>query len=154
MTPFLQSAFSALTVCNIHFWIWKYMWSPFWSILVWKIFQFLTKSYHRFGQLIILFKKVNSQRLLKIYFMFCPPARAKYSFFSLQLRDFILWSLVTVSQSSWFICCLELAIPLPDVVCWTTYLGCTDNPALRASKSPFGVCAAACGFEALWSLIT
>ena len=33
MTPFLSSSFLALTVCNIHFWIWKYptfifIWSP------------------------------------------------------------------------------------------------------------------------------
>ena len=54
-----QSTFSALTGSKIHFWIWKYskfifMWSSFWSILVCKILQFLTKSY-RLGQLIILF---------------------------------------------------------------------------------------------------
>ena len=59
MTPFFLSTFSDLTVCNIHFWIWKYlkfnfMWSPFWSILVSKIPQFLAESY-RFRQLIILF---------------------------------------------------------------------------------------------------
>ena len=44
MTPFFSSTFSDLTVCNIHFWIWKYskfifMWSPLWSILVFKIPQ-------------------------------------------------------------------------------------------------------------------
>ena len=54
-----QSTFSALTGFKNHFWIWKYskfvfMWSSFWSLLVCKILQFLTKSY-RFGQLIILF---------------------------------------------------------------------------------------------------
>ena len=59
MTPFFSSTFSDLTVCNIHFWIWKYskfifMWSPLWSILVCKIPQFLAKSY-RFRQLITLF---------------------------------------------------------------------------------------------------
>ena len=45
MNPFFSSIFSALTVCNIHFWIWKYskftsMWSPLWSILVCKIPSF------------------------------------------------------------------------------------------------------------------
>ena len=59
MTLFFSSTFSNLTVCNIHFWIWKnskfiFMWSPLWSILVCKIPQFLAKSY-RFRQLITLF---------------------------------------------------------------------------------------------------
>ena len=59
ITPIFSSTFSDLTVCNIHFWIWKYskfifMWSPLWSILVCKIPQFLAKSY-RFRQLITLF---------------------------------------------------------------------------------------------------
>ena len=58
MIPFFFIYFSALTVCNIHFWIWKYSkfiftWSPLWSILVCKIPQFLVKGY-RFVQLIIL----------------------------------------------------------------------------------------------------
>ena len=56
------------------------MWSPLCSILVCKIPQFLVKTY-RFGQLIIHFQKVDTLRLLKIYIMFCPPARAKYPFF-------------------------------------------------------------------------
>ena len=59
LTPFFLSTFSNLTVCNIHFWIWKYskfifMWSPLWCTLVCKIPQFFAKSYW-FGQLIILF---------------------------------------------------------------------------------------------------
>ena len=59
MTPFFSSTFSDLTVCNIHFWTWKYskfifMWSTLWFILVCKVPQFLAKSY-RFRQLIILF---------------------------------------------------------------------------------------------------
>ena len=50
---------SALTVCNIQFWILKYskfifMWSPLWSIQVCIIPRFWVKSY-RFSQLIILF---------------------------------------------------------------------------------------------------
>ena len=85
--------FSAQTACNIHFWIWKYsklifMCSPLWSILFCKIPQFLAKSY-RFGQLTILFLKVDTLRLLKIYITFCPPARAKHLFFRLQLMDYI-----------------------------------------------------------------
>ena len=43
------------------------------SILVCKIPQFFSKSYW-FGQLIILFQKVDTLRLLKIYIMFCLPA--------------------------------------------------------------------------------
>ena len=42
------------------------MWSPLWSILVCKIPQFLAKSY-RFRQLITLFQKVDTLRLLRIY---------------------------------------------------------------------------------------
>ena len=60
------------------------MWSLFWSILVCKIPQYLEKSY-QFGQLIILFQKVDTLRLLKIYVMFCPFAGAKYPIFRLQL---------------------------------------------------------------------
>ena len=47
--------------------------SLLWSILVCKIPQFFAKSYW-FGQLIILFQKVDTLRLLKIYIMFCLPA--------------------------------------------------------------------------------
>ena len=47
------------------------------SILVCKIPQFFSKSYW-FGQLIILFQKVDTLRLLKIYIMFCLPAGAKF----------------------------------------------------------------------------
>ena len=59
MTLFFHLLFSDLTVCNIHFWIWKYsksifMWLTLWSILVCKIPQFLAESY-QFRQLITLF---------------------------------------------------------------------------------------------------
>ena len=42
MTPFVSSTVNALTVCNIHFCIWKYskfisMWFPLRSILVWSV---------------------------------------------------------------------------------------------------------------------
>ena len=62
------------------------MWSPFWSILVCKMSQFFAKSY-RLEQLIILFQKLDTLRLLKIYIMFCPPTGLKYTFFMLQLMD-------------------------------------------------------------------
>ena len=75
--PIFSSTFSALPACNIHFWIWKYLKlfsiSFVWSILICKIPQFFAKSYW-FGQLIILFQKVDTLRLLKIYIMFCLPA--------------------------------------------------------------------------------
>ena len=60
--------------------------SALWSILVFKIPQFLAKNY-RFGQLTILFQKVDTTaRLLKIYIiMFCPPTKAKCRLFRLQL---------------------------------------------------------------------
>ena len=46
MTLFVSSIFSAPTVCNIHFWNWKYSKFIFmWSILVCKMPQFLAKSY-------------------------------------------------------------------------------------------------------------
>ena len=90
--PIFSSTFSALPACNIHFWIWKYLKlfsiSFVWSILICKIPQFFAKSYW-FGQLIILFQKVDTLRLLKIYIMFCLTAGAKYPFFRLQLMDYI-----------------------------------------------------------------
>ena len=55
------------------------MLSHLWSILVSKTPQFLAKSY-RFRQLMILFQKGDTLRLLKIYFMFFPPTGAKYPF--------------------------------------------------------------------------
>ena len=52
-TVLFSSTFSVLTVCNIHFWIWKYskfifLWSLFWFFLICKTPQFLAKS-NRFG---------------------------------------------------------------------------------------------------------
>ena len=67
------------------------MWSPRWSILVCKIPQFLAKSY-QFRQLITLFQKVDTLRLLTIYIMFCTPARAKYPIFRFQLMDYTFHS--------------------------------------------------------------
>ena len=69
--PIFWSTFSVQHACNIHFWIWKYLnsfsISLFLSILVCKIPQFFAKSYW-FGQLIILFQKVDTLRLLKMTF--------------------------------------------------------------------------------------
>ena len=55
----MGTIFSTLTVCNIHFLIWKYwkfifIWPHLWLILVCKISQCLAKSY-RYWRLIILF---------------------------------------------------------------------------------------------------
>ena len=47
MIPFFSSTFSNLTVCNVHFWIWKCLYFyvvPLWSILVCKIPQFWPKA--------------------------------------------------------------------------------------------------------------
>ena len=52
------------------------------------MFQFFAKRYW-FGQLIILFLKVDNLRLLKIYIMFFLPTRAKYRFFRVQLMEYI-----------------------------------------------------------------
>ena len=73
MIPFFSSTFSVLNACNIHFRIWKY--SKF-------IFIFLLAKSYRFGQFIILFKKVHPLRgVCTPYNMFCPPTRAKCPFF-------------------------------------------------------------------------
>ena len=47
--------------------------SLFWSVLVCKIPQYFAKHYW-FGQLVILFQKVDTSRLLKIHIIFCLPA--------------------------------------------------------------------------------
>ena len=49
MTLVFSSTFSNLTVCDIHFWIWKcskfiFMWFSLWFILVCKIPQFWAKA--------------------------------------------------------------------------------------------------------------
>ena len=73
MIPFCSSTFSVRNACNIHFRIWKY--SKF-------IFIFLLAKSYRFGQFIILFKKVHPLRgVCTPYNMFCPPTGAKYPFF-------------------------------------------------------------------------
>ena len=74
-------SFLNLKILRIHFHV-----VPTCSILVCKIPQFLTKSY-QFTQLITLFQKTDTLRLLKIFIMFCPPTGAKYPFFRLQLMD-------------------------------------------------------------------
>ena len=53
---------------------------PFCFILICKILQFLVKSYW-FRQLIIIFQKVDTLRLLKFYIMFCLLPRCQISVF-------------------------------------------------------------------------
>ena len=68
------------------------MWSPCWSFLVSKIPQFLAESY-QLRQLITLFQKVDTLRLLKIYIMFCLPTGAKNTHFCrVQLMDYTFHS--------------------------------------------------------------
>ena len=74
MIPCFSSNFPDLTVCNIHFWSWKYskfilIWSRFWSILVCKIPQFLAKSYW-FRQLITLFLERHPEVTKNLYYIF------------------------------------------------------------------------------------
>ena len=72
MTQFFSCYFSALTVCNIYFWIRKYskfifIWSPFGPFWNTSVFG---QSY-QFGQIIILFQKVDTLMSLKTSFVFC-----------------------------------------------------------------------------------
>ena len=80
--PIFSSTFYTLIACEIisEFEKNSKFMSCLWSILACKVPQFLARSY-QFGQLIILFQKVDTMRLLKIYIIFCPPITAKYSFF-------------------------------------------------------------------------
>ena len=57
------------------------------SLLACKIPEPLTKGC-RFGLLIILFQKVDSLRLLKIYIMSCTPPEPNTRFFRLQPMDY------------------------------------------------------------------
>ena len=71
ITPFFSSTFWALTVCDIHFCVWKmskfvFMGSPFWSILDCKIPEFgdescLIRILSRSIQETYTLKKVNNQ---------------------------------------------------------------------------------------------
>ena len=80
--PLFSFTCSALTVCNIHFLYLKRViihfhvipppFDPFWSV------KYLNFGHsHRLRQPIILFYKVDTQRLLKIHIMFCSPKGAK-----------------------------------------------------------------------------
>ena len=80
MNPFCSSSFSSLFVICSNF---IFMWSPhpvgpFWSV---KYLNLKYPKSHQFRQLITLFYKVDTLRLLTIYIMFCTPTRAKSSFF-------------------------------------------------------------------------
>ena len=108
MTSFFSSNISDLTVYNIHIIIFitilKIHLHMVLSlvpsfILVWKIPQFLPKSY-RFRQLITLFQKADTLRLLKIYIMFCQPAGAKYSVLRLQLMGQQLFYITELNTST------------------------------------------------------
>ena len=108
MTSFFSSNISDLTVYNIHIIIFitilKIHLHMVLSlvpsfILVWKIPQFLPKSY-RFRQLITLFQKADTLRLLKIYIMFCQPAGAKYSVLRLPLMGQQLFYITELNTST------------------------------------------------------
>ena len=79
MATFFSYTFSALTVCTIHFWIWKYskfifMWSPFcpfWSV---KYLNFCPKLPIRTAH--HTFLKSRHPDVTKIYIMFCSPTGA------------------------------------------------------------------------------
>ena len=83
MTHFL-STFLTLTVCNIHFYIWKwskfiFLWSPLWSILVCKIPQFWAKAtdLDSPGRGHYTFLESKQLEVTKIQIMFCPARGAK-----------------------------------------------------------------------------
>ena len=65
------------------------------SILVCKLPHFFAKSYG-FGQLIILFQKVDTLRSLKMYIMFCLPIGAKHPFFQAPVHG-LYWRLKKIS---------------------------------------------------------
>ena len=69
--------------------------SLLWSIVVCKLPHFFAKSYG-FGQLIILFQKVDTLRLLKMYIMFCLPVGAKHPFFQAPVHG-LYWRLKKIS---------------------------------------------------------
>ena len=73
--------------------------SLFWSILVCKIPQFWAKSY-QFGQLIILFQKVDTMRLLKICYVLSTR--------QIQIPIFLGSSSRTISVVNLFHCRLAL----------------------------------------------
>ena len=89
-----SSTFSALTVCNIHFYTWKwskliFMWYPVWSILVCKISQFWAKatswdspSYFYY----VLFPK-GSQKKISAHVLI-PVCRSVYHYFEINPCNF------------------------------------------------------------------
>ena len=102
MSRLFSFTFSALTVCNIYFWIWNYsklvfICSPLSSILVCKITQSWVKSYPS-GQLITLFSKIDTLRLLKIYIILWPPPISSFQRFILTESLFLRASTVRSSN--------------------------------------------------------
>ena len=91
MTPFFSATLSALPVCNIHFWIWKYLkfffksfyyFGPFWSVK----YQIKNKKYRQKLLFGLNFLE-NRHPKFKVYIIFCLPAGAKYSFFCLVVNN-------------------------------------------------------------------
>ena len=89
---------------------------PFWSV---KYLNFLARSY-QFGKFIMLFQKVDTLRLLKIYIIFCPPVTAKYSLCQAPANGLNIVvqkrTLKHPSPHSNFICCLMLKVKRPSVL--------------------------------------
>ena len=80
MIPSFLSTFSALTVCNIHFYIWK--WSKF--IFLWGPFGlFWSAKYLNFEQMPPIptahhiFLESRQSEVTKIHIIFCPPSGAR-----------------------------------------------------------------------------
>ena len=114
MTPFL-STFSDLTVCNIHYYIWKwskfiFLWSSLWSLLICKIPQFWAKATDSDSH-----SEVDNLRFLKSILCVVPQGQPKkyislltntsvqrclYPLFQIQSPYFLLSSLFwKLSQS-------------------------------------------------------
>ena len=94
MSRLFSFTFSALTVCNIYFWIWDYskfifMWSPLSFILVCKKSQFWV---------ITLFYEIDTLRLLKIYIILWPPPISSFQRFILTESLFLRASTVRSSN--------------------------------------------------------
>ena len=94
MTPFFSSTFSALAVCNIYFWNWKYskfifMWSPFWSILVCKMPQFFGQKLPIRAAHYTFLQSKHSEVTKNVHYVL-PPTGSKHPFFKLQLMDCVV----------------------------------------------------------------
>ena len=92
MTQFFSSILSALTVCNIHFCIWKYskfifMWSPIWSILICKICQFWEKATYMDGHQTFL-ERAQFEVTKNLYYVLSPRgAKKRYQLMDYDEKD-------------------------------------------------------------------